>query len=110
VARAVPNPRRGPPRSISPSPPRRSSVFSLTDASAPNDQELAPGTYSVSELVPAGWSRTGLVITDPNGNSFSAGDTATISLEAGETVTITSTDTKLAHIVCRKLTNPNDDP
>ena len=31
------------------------SGFNLTDAAAPNDQSLAPGSYSVSELVPAGW-------------------------------------------------------
>src|SRR5438445_5142717 len=34
--------------------------FSLTDAAAPNDQTLAPGSYSVSEAVPAGWDLTGL--------------------------------------------------
>ena len=32
--------------------------FSLTDAAAPNDQTLAPGNYSVSETVPAGWDLT----------------------------------------------------
>src|SRR6185503_4432130 len=44
--------------------------FSLTDTAAPNDQELVPGTYSVSETVPTGWDLTSA--TCDGGNSPAA--------------------------------------
>src|SRR3989442_15395603 len=43
--------------------------FSLTDAAAPNDQTLSPGSYSVSEAVPAGWDLTGLSCAPSLGTS-----------------------------------------
>ena len=46
---------------------RRIAIMSLTDAAAPNDQTLDPGSYSVAEMVPAGWSLSSLVVTDPSG-------------------------------------------
>jgi len=63
------------------------SGFSLTDASAPNDSgPLLPtseaGTYSVSEIVPAGWRQTGASCDD--GSPVNA-----IDLAPGETVTCT---------------------
>jgi plastocyanin len=81
--------------------------FSLTDAAAPNDQTLVPGTYSVSETVPAGWDLTSATC------SSSIGDTetpASIELDAGETVTCTFTNTKRGHIIVDKVTYPSGDP
>jgi hypothetical protein len=81
--------------------------FSLTDAAAPNHQTLVPGTYSVSETVPAGWDLT----SSPCVSSI--GDTETIGaleLDAGETITCTFTNTKRAHIIVDKVTNPSGDP
>ena len=77
--------------------------FSLTDASAPNDSGLlAPGTYSVAELAEAGWDPTGATCSDQS--SVSA-----ISLQAGETVTCTFTNTKRGHILVDKVTDPAGD-
>src|SRR5206468_3918605 len=91
--------------------------FSLTDAAAPNDQTLAPGSYSVSEAIPAGWVLTGLSCTSSLGTStFTttappvAGPgtaTASITLAANDTVTCTFTDTKqVGHIIIAKRTIP----
>jgi len=63
-------------------------TFSLTDGADPHDSGLlAPGTYSVSEAVPAGWALTSAVCSD--GSPVTA-----IVLAAGETVTCTFTNTK----------------
>ncbi|MDD1653198.1 MAG: hypothetical protein LUQ64_01495, partial [Methanomicrobiales archaeon] len=68
--------------------------FSLKDADPPNDQALPPGSYGVTETVPDGWDLTKLVCDDPDGGTSVnlAGATATIDLDAGETVTCTFTD------------------
>jgi hypothetical protein len=73
--------------------------FSLTDTAPPNDQELAPGDYSVMELVPANWTldAIGCVVTGSGGSTYSialATGTATIHLHALDTVTCTFDDTK----------------
>jgi hypothetical protein len=56
---------------------------------------VAPGTYTVTEAVPAGWSLTALSCADPTGNSTGnvGTATATIDLAAGETISCTFTDT-----------------
>ncbi len=79
--------------------------FSLTDADAPNDQTLAPGSYSVTEAIPAGWILTGLSCLSSLGTSTAMTTsppvpgpgtaTASITLAAGDTVTCTFTDTKV---------------
>src|SRR3989442_9640966 len=94
--------------------------FSLPDAPAPNAQTLAPGSYSVSEAVPAGWDLTGLSCASSLGTSTVtttappvAGRgtaTASITLAAGDTVTCTFTDTKRGQIVVDKVTSPSGDP
>jgi hypothetical protein len=55
---------------------------------------LSAGGYTVTEAVPAGWKLTHLVCQDPDGgSSTSLGTaTATIDLDAGETVTCTFTN------------------
>jgi hypothetical protein len=55
---------------------------------------LAPGTYTISETVPAGWQLT-IDINDPSGGSSYSGSQATINLAAGETVTVTYVNTKI---------------
>jgi len=69
--------------------------FSLTDEASPYTSiHLQPGVYTVTESFPTGWDVTDIVPDDDN----SAGDlgtaTATINLEAGETVTVTFTNTE----------------
>ncbi|TAK02023.1 MAG: hypothetical protein EPO36_03545 [Chloroflexota bacterium] len=77
--------------------------FSLTDAADPDDQEVLPGTYSVSETVPAGWDLTSA--------TCDMGETiADITVGPGETVTCTFTNTKRGHIVVDKVTDPSGDP
>ncbi|MGG9963428.1 T9SS type A sorting domain-containing protein [Ferruginibacter sp. SUN106] len=48
-----------------------------------------PGTYTITELVPAGWDLQHLYVYDPTNNSSTSvtGNMATIAVAAGETVT-----------------------
>ncbi len=82
--------------------------FNLTDAAAPNDQALPPGTYSVTETVPAGWDLTGLTCSDPSNAPVRTGNKVTIDLAAGETVNCTFTNTKRGTITIVKDAVPND--
>ena len=77
--------------------PSYGSNFSLTDAAAPNDSgDLKPGTYSVAELAAAGWDLTGATCDDQS-------PVEAISLQAGETVKCTFTNTKRATIIDKKV-------
>jgi len=76
--------------------------FSLTDEAAPNDQEVLPGTYSVAETLPAGWTQGTVSCSD--GSPVSA-----IIVSAGETVTCTFNNNKQAHLIVDKVTNPSGD-
>ncbi len=79
------------------------SNFSLTDTDTPNDQEVVPGAYSVSEGAVAGW--------DSNGGLCDKGETpASLDVDPGETVTCTFTNTKRGHLIVNKVTDPADDP
>jgi hypothetical protein len=61
--------------------------FDLTDTAAPNESgPLVPGTYSVSEVVPANWDLTSAVCDDGS-------DPSSINLSANEHVTCVFTDT-----------------
>ncbi len=73
--------------------------FSLTDAATPNDQELDAGTYSVAETAVAGWTQTSATCTGGE-------NPANITLEAGQTVTCTFTNTKKGHLIVEKTTVP----
>lgn len=73
--------------------------FSLTDAAAPNNQQLVPGTYAVSETVPAGWELKSAICDDGS-------DPAAIGLSPGETVTCTFFNEQDALIIVKKLTVP----
>jgi LPXTG-site transpeptidase (sortase) family protein len=71
---------------------------------------LTPGSYSLSEAAAAGWILTGLVCLDPDsGSSVDLGTrTATIDLDAAETVTCTFTNTQLGTITVVKDAVPDD--
>ncbi len=79
--------------------------FALTDAALPNDQTLQPGTYSVSEVVPAGWNLDSA--TCVSSNPTNAEIPSNIQLDPGETVTCTFTNTKLGSIIVEKQTVPD---
>lgn len=65
--------------------------FSLTDADTPNSQTLIEGTYSVWETLPNGWTQTSAVCSS---NLQVPQTPRNITLNAGETVTCTFTNTK----------------
>jgi hypothetical protein len=70
--------------------------FSLIDTDTPNNQELVPGEYSVTETVPDVWNLTDLSCTSELGGSgidTGSPPTATIALAAGDTVTCVFTNT-----------------
>lgn len=81
--------------------------FSLTDAQAPNDQGLLPGAYSVTENTATGWQLTDLTCDDVNGSINLNTRTASLNLEAGETIHCTFTNTKLGTIIVKKETLPD---
>lgn len=72
------------------------------------DADVDPGTYSVSESVPAGWELTDITCDDMD--SSGSGTTATFNVDEGEVVTCTFTNTKQGTIIVEKQTNPADDP
>jgi uncharacterized repeat protein (TIGR01451 family) len=75
--------------------------FQLADASALHDSgALVPATYSVSEAVPAGWDLTSATCSDQS-------PVNAISLQPGETVTCTFTNTKRGTIIVEKQTSPD---
>jgi uncharacterized repeat protein (TIGR01451 family) len=77
--------------------------FDLTDGQQNDSGDLDPGTYSVSENVPAGWDLESATCSDESAPGA-------ISLQAGEVVTCVFTNEKDARIVVEKQTIPNDDP
>src|SRR3989475_617135 len=68
----------------------------VTDA-LDNDYEVAPGTYAVTETVPAGW--------DMNSNLCQG-----VVVGAGGIKTCKITNTKRGHLIVQKTTNPAGDP
>ncbi|HCM45225.1 MAG TPA: hypothetical protein DIS54_00085, partial [Candidatus Veblenbacteria bacterium] len=90
--------------------------FSLTDVDEPNNSgDLAPGVYSVAEVVPAGWDLTsvycGGAIDGPVPSAwyttYTPGDP--LQLDAGETITCTFNNQKDANIIVQKVTIGGDD-
>ncbi len=72
--------------------------------------QLIPGTYVVTETALDGWDLTGLSIVDPDdGSSFDlATGVATIDVDAGESITVTYTNTKRGSITVTKNALPDD--
>ena len=72
--------------------------FSLTDGMTWNSGPLAPGIYTITELAPAGWTITNIIVNDPTGHysvDLSAG-TVTIDLQPGSRVSIVYQDAEAA--------------
>jgi len=77
--------------------------FSLTDSATPNNQEVTPGAYSVSETVPTGWDLTSATCDQ--------GETPeSIDVGAGETVTCTFTNTQRGSISGHKYEDGTQNP
>jgi uncharacterized repeat protein (TIGR01451 family) len=77
--------------------------FGLSDGQSNDSGDLAAGTYSVSENVPQGWQLTSAECSDQS-------DPSSVSLQAGETVTCTFTNTQAGRIVVEKQTSPDGSP
>ena len=67
-------------------------AFNLTDLASPNDQELEAGNYSVVETAVAGWTQTSATCSSNLDQANESPDN--ISLQAGEILTCTFTNTK----------------
>jgi hypothetical protein len=81
------------------------------DATLPSQQTFSLsaaqlGAHSVSESAVAGWSLTALDCTG-DADFSETGSTATLDIDAGETVVCTFTNTKHGTIIVEKQTNPN---
>ena len=81
--------------------PSWDSNFFLADQDNPHDSGLLlPGPYSVSEIVPNGWTLTSATCDDGS-------DPSAIDLGPGETVTCTFTNTKESTLTVNKIVNNN---
>ncbi|MDX1747534.1 MAG: hypothetical protein R3324_16490, partial [Halobacteriales archaeon] len=78
--------------------------FALQDGESELFGGLAPGTYSVSELVPEGWQLTSIECRDASTSSITDG--VSITLEAGEDVTCTFNNREDSSITVVKKTVP----
>jgi Ca2+-binding RTX toxin-like protein len=92
--------------------PSYGSGFSLSDGQTSNSGYLASGSYTVSELVPAGWSLADIEFVTSDGSDTSSwtGSTATIDLDPGETITVRFHNTQLGQIIVEKQTLPDGSP
>ena len=84
------------------------------DATLPSQQTFTLdatqlGAHTVNENVPAGWTLTDLDCTG-DADFSEAGSTATLDIDAGETVICTFTNTKHASLKVIKVTDPASDP
>jgi hypothetical protein len=75
--------------------------------------DVAPGQYTSTETVPAGWDLTSIICDDDASDTPSTIDleneTATFNVEANETVKCTFTNTKRGTIIVEKQTDPDGD-
>ena len=85
----------------------------LRDGQSFSSVGLAPGQYTVSETVPAGWkalTQADIVCTVTNANgtttSTSGNGAVIIELKAGAGVTCVFTNTQKARVIVDKVTNP----
>ena len=92
--------------------PGANSGFTLSDPADPSEtfDDVAPGSYAVTETGETGWTLDSLVCVDPDNGSSTAGATATIDLDAGETVTCTFSNSRdMGTVVIQKEADPEDD-
>lgn len=71
---------------------------------------VAPGTYTSTEVVPAGWDLNAISCDDSDSTGDVNTRTATFVVAPGETVTCTFINTKRGRILVRKVTDPSPDP
>ena len=94
--------------------PTVTSPFSLNDGGTQDFTNVLPGSYSVTESAKTNWDLTGLTCTKSgagttiDGTSTTTG-TASFTVGAGGVVDCTYTNTERAHIIIKKVTNPNTD-
>lgn len=69
--------------------------FTLTDGGTQGSAFLSPGNYSATETVPEGWVLDSIGCDDTNSSGDEGTGTASIVLDAGETVTCTFNNRKL---------------
>ena len=67
---------------------------------------MAPGTYTSTETVPAGWDLTSIVCDDTDSSGDTGTGIATFVVDPGETVTCVFTNTKRGTIIIEKATVP----
>src|SRR2546422_11080852 len=88
--------------------PPRSTLFPYTTLFRSTNNgtitaSVAPGQYTSTETVPAGWALTSISCDDTNSTGNVGTATATFNAEAGETVTCTFTNTKGAAVIVKKV-------
>ncbi len=89
-----------------------STSFTLNDGQSQTMSGLTPGTYTVIENSPIGYTLTGLVCTDPTNNTTVnvSTRTAAINVAAGETIDCTFSNTATAPatgtVIIRKVSVP----
>src|SRR3989442_585775 len=73
--------------------------FSLTDAAAPNNQTLVPGTYTLSENSTAGWTLTSSTCSLNGATATAYTPGSSLTLAAGDTISCVFTNAKASHII-----------
>lgn len=77
-------------------------TFNLKNGETRTYTSVAPGTYSIVETADSNYITTYVVSNDPSN------DNTNIQVAAGETVTVTVTNTRKGSIIVAKVTDPND--
>lgn len=87
-----------------------SGSFTIYDGWTETIPNVPPGTYTITETVPANWDLTDFQCEtdDPEDTSGLNGNVATIDLDAGETITCTFTNSEWGTIALHKVTDPPD--
>src|SRR5690606_37735432 len=71
--------------------------------------DLQPGTYTMQEMVPAGWNLTDITCDDENSSGDLSSATATFRVEPGETITCVFTNTlKSGELTIEKMQRLDD--
>src|SRR5205823_13012533 len=73
-------------------------------------QAVKPGSYSTTEDVPKGWDLTKIKCSDADSSGDTAAATATYNVAAGENVTCTYTDSRLATLTVKKPKDHTSEP
>jgi len=88
--------------------------LSATGGSSPPKAfaDVAPGSYTVTEILPAGWDLTDLECNDPDGGTSwdVATGIVTMDVDAGETIDCVYQNTRHGTLIVEKQTLPDGDP